>query len=100
MYNYVDKMKDNSMKKLSVLILVLLAVVSAVIGVVYFTKTAANLPHYFPGHAAGSSAKHLKHGVAFVALAVILLVGAWVMSGERSTMAPGATKPDHKDKHA
>ena len=57
--------------------LVLLAAVLVAIGVVYFTKTAADLPSYFPGHAAHSTKHHLKHGVAMITLALLALGAAW-----------------------
>ena len=57
--------------------LVLLAAVLVAIGVVYFTKTAADLPGVFPGHAAHSTKHHLKHGVAMITLALLVLGAAW-----------------------
>jgi amino acid permease len=63
--------------------LVLIAVVLVAIGVVYFTKTAADLPSFFPGHAAHSTKHHVKHGVAMLLLALVVLAGAWF------TTAPG-----------
>ena len=57
--------------------LVLLAAVLVAIGVVYFTKTAAELPGFFPGHAAHSTRHHLKHGVAMITLALLALGAAW-----------------------
>jgi hypothetical protein len=72
------------MKKLLVIVLVILAILSAVVAVVYFTKTAGNLPHFYLGYTKGSSHKHLKHGVVFAVLAVLLLLGAWMVSGQSS----------------
>lgn len=82
------------MKKLLVAVLVVLAIVSAVVSVVYFTKTAGSLPHFYPGYAKGSTHKHLKHGVVFAGLAVVLLLGAWMASGQSSDAA--ATPKDSK----
>jgi hypothetical protein len=56
---------------------VLAAIVLAAIGIVYFTNTAANLPAFFPGHAAHSATKHYKHGSAAIILALVALAGAW-----------------------
>ncbi len=53
------------------------AVVFLVIGIVYFTHTANALPSFFPGHQAGSSHHHTKHGLVMLALACLALVGAW-----------------------
>lgn len=55
----------------------LLAAGLVAIGVVYFTKTAAELPGFFPGHAAHSTRHHLKHGVAMITLALLALGAAW-----------------------
>jgi hypothetical protein len=83
------------MKKLLVAVLIILAILSGVVAVVYFTKTAGNLPHFYLGYAKGSTHKHLKHGVVFAGLAIVLLLGAWMASGH-SNDAPAAehTKAD------
>lgn len=75
------------MKKLAAFILVVLAILSAIVAIVYFTKTAGNLPHFYLGYTKGSTHKHIKHGIAFVCLAVVFLLGAWMVSG-RSTDKP------------
>jgi hypothetical protein len=67
--------------------LVLLAAVLVAIGVVYFTKTAGDLPSFFPGHAAHSTKHHVKHGIALIMLALLALGAAWF------TTAP-ARSPD------
>ena len=76
------------MKKLPTILLVLLAVLSLVIAVVYFTHTAENLPHYFLGYTQGLTKKHTKHGLVFVALAVVFLIGAWMLSGKSEEDTP------------
>jgi hypothetical protein len=83
------------MKKLLVAGLVVLAILSAVVSVVYFTKTAGSLPHFYLGYAKGSTHKHLKHGVVFAGLAIVLLLGAWMSSGHSNDTAT-AKKP-HAD---
>jgi hypothetical protein len=70
------------MKKLLVTLLIILAILSAVVSVVYFTKTAGHLPHFYLGYTKGSTHKHLKHGIVFAGLAVVLLLGAWMVSGQ------------------
>lgn len=72
------------MKKLLIVVLVILAILSGIVAVVYFTKTAGSLPHFYLGYAKGSTHKHLKHGVVFAVLAVLLLLGAWMVSGQSS----------------
>jgi len=59
------------------IVLILVAVALVVAGVVYFTQTAADLPSFFPGHAAHSTTHHIKHGMAMITLAVLALGGAW-----------------------
>jgi hypothetical protein len=47
------------------------------IAVLYLIDTAANLPAFLPGHAAGSSPHHVKHAIAFFLLGAAALFGAW-----------------------
>jgi len=72
------------MKKLLMLIGVVLAIISAIVAVIYFSKTAGALPHFFPGYDKGSVTKHVKHGLAFVGLAIVLLIGSWMVSGQKT----------------
>ncbi len=65
-------------------VLLLVAIVLVVVAVMYFTQTANALPGFFPGHAAGSTHHHVKHGVAAIGLACLAAIGAWFSS------APGA----------
>jgi hypothetical protein len=59
------------------ILLVLLAIVLIVGAVIYFTTPAADLPGFFPGHAARSTKPHVKHGLALLTLALLALGGAW-----------------------
>ena len=64
----------------------LLAVVFLIVAGIYFTKTASEIPSFFPGYLAQSKkGHHYKHGIAFVGLAVLSLVGAWMLSGSQKT---------------
>lgn len=85
------------MKKLSVVVLVILAILSAVVSIVYFTKTAGALPHFYPGYLSGSTHKHLKHGVVFAVLAVLFLLGAWMASGQKSDTHSAPKKDSEED---
>jgi hypothetical protein len=59
-----------------------------IIGIVYFVESAGSLPSFFPGHEAGSSHVHVKHGIAAVVLGLGAFVLAWFQSGpKRSTGA-------------
>jgi hypothetical protein len=69
-------MSNFRIRPLTVL-LVLLAGVLVVVSVVYFTKTAGELPSFFPGHAAHSTKHHVKHGLAVATLALVALGAAW-----------------------
>jgi amino acid permease len=75
-------MKNIKIRPLTVLLLILAAVL-VVVGVVYMTSTAGNLPAFFPGHAAHSVHHHTKHGLAAFGVAVLVVLGAWL------TTAPG-----------
>ena len=69
-------MSSFRIRPLTILLVVLAAALIAV-GVIYLTKTAGDLPSFFPGHAAHSAKHHYKHGLAALTLAVVALFGAW-----------------------
>jgi hypothetical protein len=61
------------------LVLTLLGVVLLVVAAVYFLVPADQLPGFFPGHQAGVTRVHYKHGiVSGVAGVVLLAVGVWM----------------------
>ena len=61
------------------LVLSLLGVVLLIVAAVYFIMPADQLPSFFPGHEAGVTHVHTKHGiVAGVAGLVLLAVGMWM----------------------
>ena len=61
------------------LILTLLGVVLLVVAAVYFLLPADQLPGFFPGHEAGVTRVHTKHGVVSgVAGLVLLAAGLWM----------------------
>jgi hypothetical protein len=66
---------------------VILGIVLIVIAIIYWTSTASGLPSFFPGHQAGSSTHHVKHGIAAFLVGLALLAFAWFYS------APKKTKP-------
>jgi hypothetical protein len=55
-----------------------------VIAIVYFAEPAKSLPSWFPGHQAGSSHHHVKHGIAALLLGLGAFVLAWFQSGPRT----------------
>ncbi|HEX9449767.1 MAG TPA: hypothetical protein VF920_17395 [Dongiaceae bacterium] len=61
------------------LVLTLLGVVLLVVAAVYFLVPADQLPGFFPGHEAGVTRVHYKHGiVSGVAGVVLLAASVWM----------------------
>ena len=61
------------------LILTLLGVVLLVIAAVYFLMPADQLPGFFPGHEAGVTRMHYKHGIVSGVVGLVLLAaGTWM----------------------
>jgi len=61
------------------LIVTLLGIVLLVVAAVYFLLPADQLPGFFPGHEAGVTHVHTKHGiVSGVAGVVLLAAGVWM----------------------
>ena len=65
-------------------LLAILGLALIVIAAFYFTHTADQLPSFFPGHQAGSSHHHTKHGVAALVLGLAAWVGAWMSAGKKT----------------
>ena len=59
----------------------ILWIILIVIGVVYWVEPAKSLPGFFPGHEAGSTHHHVKHGIAAFLLGLACLVFAWFQTG-------------------
>lgn len=60
---------------------VVLGVLLTIVAIVYLAEPASSLPSFFPGHDAGSSHHHAKHGVAALIVALLCFVFAWFQSG-------------------
>jgi hypothetical protein len=60
---------------------VVLGVLLIVVAIVYFVDSAAALPSFFPGHQAGSTHHHAKHGIAALVLGLGCFVFAWFQTG-------------------
>jgi K+-transporting ATPase c subunit len=73
--------------------LIILGVLFVVVGVIYETQAAGHLPAFLPGHQAGSTAHHVKHGIAAFALALVAWIGAWFSTGRRR----GSRRADDDD---
>jgi hypothetical protein len=63
----------------------LAGVVLLVIAIVYFAEPAKSLPSFFPGHESGSTHRHVKHGVAALALGLVALAFAWFQTGPKAS---------------
>jgi hypothetical protein len=61
------------------LIATLLGVVLLIVAAVYFLMPADQLPSFFPGHEAGVTRMHTKHGIVAGAAGLVLLVASWWM---------------------
>jgi uncharacterized membrane protein HdeD (DUF308 family) len=72
-------------------VLVPLAIVVGVllilVGLVYFVEPAKSLPGLFPGHEAGSTHHHVKHGIAALFVGLACLVYAWFQTGKKQQPA-------------
>jgi hypothetical protein len=70
-------------KKRPALILpaVILGLLLLALAVVYIVEPASSLPSFFPGHQAGSSHHHVKHGIAAGLLGIGCFILAWFQTG-------------------
>jgi hypothetical protein len=62
----------------------LAGIILVVIAIVYFAEPAKSLPSFFPGHEAGSTHHHAKHGIAALALGLAAFAFAWFRTGPRT----------------
>lgn len=53
------------------------------LAVLYWVDSADALPSFLPGHQAGSSHHHIKHGIAAAILAIGAFVLAWFQTGSQ-----------------
>jgi len=60
---------------------VVIGVLLIVVAIVYFVDSASALPSFFPGHQAGSTHHHAKHGIAALILGLGCFVFAWFQTG-------------------
>lgn len=68
---------------------VLVGIVLVVVAVIYWVEPARSLPSFFPGHAAGSTHHHAKHGIAAFLVGLACLVFAWFRSAPARRTATG-----------
>ncbi|THD75162.1 MAG: hypothetical protein E7813_01515 [Bradyrhizobium sp.] len=61
------------------LIVTLLGVVLLIVAAVYFLVPADQLPSFFPGHEAGVTRVHAKHGIVAGVIGIVLIAaGVWM----------------------
>ena len=82
------------MKKMLVIGLGILGVAFLALAVYYFRTPASSLPVFIPGHEAGVSAPHMKHGIAAAILGIGCGILAWFMSGKQAPSEPGNSQKD------
>jgi hypothetical protein len=70
--------------RLLVALAVIVGIVLIVIAVIYWVEPAKSLPGFFPGHEAGSTHHHAKHGIAALVLGLGAFVLAWFQTGPRT----------------
>jgi hypothetical protein len=58
-------------------------IVLIAIAIVYWAEPARSLPGFFPGHQAGSSHHHTKHGIAAFLLGIACFVFVWFRTGPK-----------------
>ena len=58
-------------------VLIGVAIVFAILAVIYFVTAANQLPSFFPGYSKAVTRHHTKHGLVMLGLAVVALIGAW-----------------------
>jgi hypothetical protein len=70
--------------RLTVIAMGIAGAILIVIAIVYFAEPAKSLPGFFPGHQAGSTHHHVKHGIAALLLGLGAFVVAWFQTGPRT----------------
>ena len=72
-------------RRLLAILAIVLGLVLIAIAIVYWAEPASSLPSFFPGHQAGSSHHHTKHGIASFLVGLACLVFAWFNTGGNRT---------------
>jgi drug/metabolite transporter (DMT)-like permease len=61
------------------LVLIILGVILLILAGVYFMMPADQLPSFLPGHEAGVTRVHTKHGIVAAVAGVVLIAAGWWM---------------------
>jgi drug/metabolite transporter (DMT)-like permease len=59
------------------LVLIVLGVILLILAGVYFMMPADQLPSFLPGHEAGVTRVHTKHGIVAAVAGVVLIAAGW-----------------------
>jgi len=72
-------------------ILVIIAILAAVAGIIYLTKTSESLPSFLPGRRAHNTGHDTVRGIVAIIVAVVALIGAGLATrrGGGSSGSPG-----------
>jgi hypothetical protein len=62
------------------------------LAVLYFVDSASSLPSFIPGHQAGSTYHHVKHGIASGLLGIAGLILAWFQTGPPTSARTTASR--------
>jgi len=74
-------------RRLLALLAVVVGIALIVVAAVYWAEPAKSLPSFFPGHQAGSSHHHVKHGIASFLVGLACFAFAWFNSGPKKSAA-------------
>jgi hypothetical protein len=86
-------MSDAMTKNRSLIVpAVVLGLALLALAVLYFVDSASALPSVVPGHEAGSSHHHVKHGIAAAIVALGCFTFAWFQSGPATTRPSARTQ--------
>ena len=74
-------------RRVLVILAVVLGIALIAVAIVYWAEPAKSLPSFFPGHEAGSSHHHVKHGIAAFLVGLACLAFAWFNTGPKKSTA-------------
>jgi hypothetical protein len=70
-------------RRLLATLAVVLGIALIAVAIVYWAEPAKSLPSFFPGHTAGSSHHHTKHGIAAFLVGLACFAFAWFNTGPK-----------------